>query len=73
MSRNRLALVIGILLVLTVVLIFANRGDGAKSDAEFLAQCRDAGYDVAKCRFFLTATGHSSTAAMQMLLDATPK
>ena len=70
---SRTLMVIGILLVLTAVLIFANRGDWAKSDAEFLAQCRDAGYDVAKCRFFLTASGRNSTAAMQMLLDATPK
>ena len=47
----------------------------AANDAEFLAQCHDAGYDAAKCRFFLTATGRmNSAAASQMMMEAaTPK
>ena len=75
MSRNRLALILlGILLVLVAVWgIIATRDDWARRDAAFLAQCHEAGYDAAKCRFFLTAMSRASaSAAMQMMIE-TPK
>jgi hypothetical protein len=76
MSRNRLALVLaGILLVLVAVWgCIATRNDWARRDATFLAQCHEAGYDAAKCRFFLTAMSRASAsaAAMQMMIE-TPK
>jgi hypothetical protein len=75
MSRNRLALVLaGILLVLVAVWgCIATRNDWARRDAAFLSQCHEAGYDAAKCRFFLTAMSRASNgAAMQMMIE-TPK
>ena len=48
-----------------------NQDDRAEHDATFLRQCAEAGYDAAKCRFFLTATGRGNTdAALQMILQA---
>jgi hypothetical protein len=73
MRRNMVGLVaIGLLLALIVVAgIIANQHDWDRRDAEFLAQCHEAGYDAAKCRFFLTATGRmNSTAATQMMIEA---
>ena len=76
MSRNRLALILlGILLVLVAVWgIIATRDDWARRDAAFLRECAEAGYDAAKCRFFLTAMSraNASAAAMQMMIE-TPK
>ena len=75
MSRNRLALILlGILLVLVAVWgIIATRDDWARRDAAFLDQCHEAGYDAAKCRFFLTAMSRANaSAAMQMMIE-TPK
>ena len=77
MSRNRLALIaIGITLVLSLAAITIGNNRGREQhDAEFLAQCHEAGYDAAKCRFFLTATGRmNGAAASQMMIEAaTPK
>ena len=77
MTWNRLALVaIGITIVLSLTaIIIGNQRDRAQHDAEFLAQCHEAGYDAAKCRFFLTATGRmNGAAASQMMMEAaTPK
>jgi len=49
--------------------------DRREADATFLAQCADAGFDAAKCRFFLTATdggrSHNTAATMQIIQSAT--
>jgi hypothetical protein len=60
------------IMVLCVVLIYhVNESDRAEHDAEFLVQCHDAGYDAAKCRFFLTAAGSTnSDAAVQMIIQS---
>ena len=79
MSRNRLALILlGILLVLVAVWgIIATRDDWARRDAAFLRECAEAGYDAAKCRFFLTAMKKKSranaSAADFKLMIETPK
>ena len=75
MSRNRLALILlGILLVLVAVWgIIATRDDWARRDAAFLAQCHEAGYDAAKCRFFLTAMSRANASAAIQLMIETPK
>jgi hypothetical protein len=66
-------IVIGSLLVLTVVaLVVSNHNDWTQHDALFLAQCREAGYDAAKCRFFLTATGRMGSDAVMQMIEATP-
>ena len=69
-------MVIGVLAFLTFAsAVISNRDDREQRDAEFLAQCHDAGYDAAKCRFFLTATRRmGGAAAAQMMIEAaTPK
>jgi hypothetical protein len=77
MTGNRLALIVGALLlvVILVAVIVVTQRDREQHDAEFLAQCHEAGYDAAKCRFFLTATGRmNGAAASQMMIEAaTPK
>jgi hypothetical protein len=76
MSRQFL---IGAAVALAAVLAFAvaieeSHRERLRRDAEFLAQCRDAGYDAAKCRFFLTVTGRTNgTADAQIILGATPQ
>jgi hypothetical protein len=77
MRRNRIVLAVCLVaaaLSLVFIVVTGNR-DRAQRDAEFLDQCRDAGYEAAKCRFFLTATGRmNGAAAAQMMLEgATPK
>ena len=73
MSRNTLVLVAAGILLVAVWGIIATRNDWARRDAEFLAQCHEAGYDAAKCRFFLTAMSRANaSAAMQMMIE-TPK
>jgi hypothetical protein len=77
MRRNTILLAVCLVaaaLSLAVIVVTGNR-DHAQRDAEFLDQCRDAGYEAAKCRFFLTATGRmNGAAAAQMMLEgATPK
>jgi hypothetical protein len=49
--------------------------ESEQRDAAFLAQCHDAEYEAAKCRFFLTATRRmNGAAAAQMTPEAaTPK
>ena len=49
--------------------------ESEQRDAAFLAQCHDAEYEAAKCRFFLTATRRmNGAAAAEMILEAaTPK
>jgi hypothetical protein len=61
--------------VLLTTAFLLNVREREQRDAEFLAQCHDAGYDAAKCQFFLTAVGRmDGAAAMKMLLEgATPK
>jgi hypothetical protein len=39
------------------VIVHDSARERAEHDAKFLRQCAEAGYDAAKCRFFLTATG----------------
>jgi hypothetical protein len=39
------------------LLLWMNQRDRAVADATFLAQCREAGYDTAKCRLFLIDPG----------------
>jgi hypothetical protein len=77
MWRNTIilaALLVAAALSFTFLVVGGSR-DRARRDAEFLDQCRDAGYEAAKCRFFLTATGRmNGAAAAQMMLEgATPK
>jgi hypothetical protein len=77
MRRNTIilaALLVAAALSFTFLVVAGGR-DRAQRDAEFLDQCRDAGYEAAKCRFFLTATGRmNGAAAAQMMLEgATPK
>ena len=73
MSWNTLVLVVAGILLIAVWGIVATRNDWARRDAAFLAQCHEAGYDAAKCRFFLTAMSRASaSAAMQMMIE-TPK
>ena len=73
MSRNTLVLVVAGILLIAVWGIIATRNDWARRDATFLAQCHEAGYDAAKCRFFLTAMSRTSaSAAMEMMIE-TPK
>jgi hypothetical protein len=73
MSRNTLVLVAAGILLVAVWGIIAIRNDWAKRDAAFLAQCHEAGYDAAKCRFFLTPMSRANaSAAMQMMIE-TPK
>jgi hypothetical protein len=73
MSRNTLVLVVAGILLVAVWGIIATRNDWARRDAAFLAQCHEAGYDAAKCRFFLTAMSRANaSAAMQMMIE-TPK
>ena len=74
MTGNRLALIAGALLLVVIFVagIVISQRDWARRDAEFLAQCHEAGYDAAKCRFFLTATGRMNGAAeAQMMIEAT--
>ena len=53
-----------IMVVLTfVAAVLITRHDFDRRSAKFLAQCHDAGFDAAKCRFFLTATGRMDGAA----------
>ena len=75
MSRNRLALILlGILLVLVAVWgIIATRDDWARRDAAFLRECAEAGYDAAKCRFFLTAMSRANASAAIQWMIETPK
>jgi hypothetical protein len=39
------------------LLLWMNQRDRAETDATFLAQCRQAGYDAPKCRLFLSDPG----------------
>ena len=39
------------------LLLWMDQRDRAETDATFLAQCREAGYEAAKCRLFLTDPG----------------
>lgn len=58
------------LLCLTIIFDINDR-DRARHDATFLRQCAEAGYDAAKCRFFLTASGGgNNAAAMQLILQS---
>jgi hypothetical protein len=75
MRRNTLALVamsiIGILVF--VVLVLSNQNDWAERDADFLRKCAAAGYDAAKCQFFLAAAGPgrgNNDAAVQMIIQS---
>jgi hypothetical protein len=70
---RHLPLIVGaVLLVQTFVMaVLITRSELARSDAAFLQQCHDAGYDAAKCRFFLTATGRmNNAAAAQLIIEA---
>jgi len=54
-----------------IVMLWMNDHDRTEANAEFLEQCRAAGYDAAKCRFFLTATrGGNNAAAVQMIIQS---
>jgi hypothetical protein len=73
MSRNTLVLVVAGILLVAVWGIIATRNDWARRDAAFLAQCHEAGYDAAKCRFFLTVMSRASASAAMQLMIETPK
>jgi hypothetical protein len=45
------------LLLCLVAIVLINESDRRTRDAQFLALCREAHYDAAKCRFFLTDPG----------------
>jgi len=74
LDRQRFALPVLLCSVigLFVLIIVLQQWDAAEYEATFLQQCRDAGYDAAKCRFFLTASSRAASAeAMRtMLLEA---
>jgi hypothetical protein len=76
MRRNTIilaALLVAGAISFTFLVVGGSR-DRAQHDAEFLEQCHAAGYDAAKCRFFLTASGRMGGAATQMMIEAaTPK
>jgi hypothetical protein len=68
-----LALPIATIVIGFGIVAWMNSRDRAETDATFLAQCHEAGYDAAKCRFFLTAMSRANaSAAMQMMIE-TPK
>ena len=64
------ALSVGIVLCVAVI-VHVNARERAEHDAK-LRQCAEAGYDAAKCRFFLTASGggKNSDVAMQLILQS---
>jgi hypothetical protein len=65
------ALGVGMVLCVAVIVHDSAR-ERAEHDAKFLRQCAEAGYDAAKCRFFLTASGggKNSDVAMQLILQS---
>lgn len=71
-ETRRWPLIVGAVLLIFVVAVVIARWGLARRDAEFLQQCHDAGYDAAKCRFFLTATERMNGAVTaQMMIEAT--
>jgi len=72
-QRRRYAMPLWIILlaVFIGIAIWMGGNERDERDATFLTQCRDAGYDEAKCRFFLTVTGRAgNNAAVQMIIQS---
>jgi len=69
-QRYALLVLLGcVLLTLLTVITLLQRSDQREFEATFLQQCHDAGYDPAKCQFFLTMSRR--TVLREMVL--TPK
>ena len=54
-QRYGLLVLLGcVLLALLMIIMLLQQSDERQFEATFLQQCHDAGYDPAKCRFFLS-------------------
>jgi len=68
-----LALLGCVLMTLLMIIMLLEQSDERAFEATFLEQCHDAGYDPAKCRFFLTATSRRVSAEVVQEVVLTPK
>jgi len=62
-----------VLLSLLVLIVLLQQSDRRQFEATFLQQCSDAGYDPAKCRFFLTMSGRSASTEVMREIVLVPK